>query len=414
MRLLAMGLMLMMVPLMLAGNRVEVRIDSPVQISAAVEGDVAAEVAGELKAAAEELQRNLGGKIVSAPMPGEILPIPQDALVPDVYPSQRAAIRSLVEQWVRQLVLSLGKLPMRVDIVVSGRNAPSDVIQQLRSAVHNQLPGVPCSIQTGEVDLKPTPQVPAGAVWGELELKPGEGQGEGEVSLKSNVPALAAISVAFVSKPWVDSFAEFANRRPGVERWVVGQSQQSCTSPAEATEDAMRQAVENVSGLLRTRLAGMGRPTLGVDEGWLAARIQSELERGGLIRDRFVQRYERPYGSLWREAVLVDVSESRINHLAAGVLDALRVRHTTWLNTAVSVLGLLVVIYLLYLLVNAVTKGYFVWRLRTAAVVLAAVGAVIVMWFITTPTQQWDRRVEHNNSSAQPADHAVPGYRMEY
>jgi hypothetical protein len=40
---------------------------------------------------------------------------------------------------------------------------------------------------------------------------------------------------------------------------------------------------------------------------------------------------------------------------------------------------LVVVILLLYFFVNAVTKGYFVWRLRAVALLLAIVGLLTVL-----------------------------------
>ncbi|HEX2972212.1 MAG TPA: hypothetical protein VHP11_07755 [Tepidisphaeraceae bacterium] len=395
------GLMLML-PLPVMGAHAESHAESVAQIGQEIR-EAVAEAREELKDAAEELK----GASAAVSVPGVIFQLPAEGMNPDAYPSQRAGIRAAVQRWIGQVALTSKESPKDIHVVTTGRTS-ADAIRELRNAVQNQLPGARCEVHVAAADAQPMPQVAPNAAWAEFEV--GEKLG-GTVVLKGTVPVLASIETVYVDKPWADSLADYVNRRPH-ERWVVGQSQRTCTKPEDAAEDAMRQAADAVAAILGKRLAETRSFAPGVDEAWLAVRIQRELERGGLIKDRFVQRYERPYGTLWREAILVDASESNMDRLAAGVLDALRVRHAAWRNTAVSVAGLLVVIYLLYLFVNAVTKGYFVWRLRTAAIVLAAVGVVMVLWFVTVaPTP---RPVRSQGSPAQTMPPAGPEYRMEY
>jgi hypothetical protein len=115
-------------------------------------------------------------------------------------------------------------------------------------------------------------------------------------------------------------------------------------------------------------------------------RLGQELSAGGsLVSDRFVSRVHRPYGDIWSEAILVDVSSARLAHIAG--------EHAVWLSgrqharrsAVASVVGMSLAILLIYAVVNAATKGYFRGYLRTTAAAAMTLG-VIGVWYVIRGT----------------------------
>jgi hypothetical protein len=96
------------------------------------------------------------------------------------------------------------------------------------------------------------------------------------------------------------------------------------------------------------------------------------------VSDRFVRRFDRPYGQVWHAAVLVDGSPQLLRDMADEVTNDRRAQRAGTIGNFVKGAGVLVVIGLLYLVVNAVTKGYFVRRLRAGALLLALGGIAVI------------------------------------
>ena len=98
-----------------------------------------------------------------------------------------------------------------------------------------------------------------------------------------------------------------------------------------------------------------------------------------LLTDRFTQSFDRPYGTVWREAVLVDASPKRVEEIARSLVQGVQSRvvhsRTTWL----SFFGLGGLVFGTYLFLNMATKGYYTWALR-----LAALGGLGAAGFLVT------------------------------
>ena len=56
-----------------------------------------------------------------------------------------------------------------------------------------------------------------------------------------------------------------------------------------------------------------------------------------------------------------------------------RARKMTWARMLLSIVGLLVLISLVYAFLNAATKGYYVWSLRIAGIVLALIAIIFLL-----------------------------------
>jgi hypothetical protein len=176
----------------------------------------------------------------------------------------------------------------------------------------------------------------------------------------------------FIEKPWVEDWSGFiANSQPG-QNWLRAESRSPATSPQEAQQQAINEAVEMLLPLAQTSLYG---PTpLRQD---LVGQLRGQLSQGQLIVDRFVQRVDRPYGQLYTATLLIDGSPAAVEGLTANLTQVRTKQRKAVLSTAGSLAALMGVIALLYLFLTAVTKGYY--RPQLVAFVVAAAAAVVML-----------------------------------
>lgn len=174
-------------------------------------------------------------------------------------------------------------------------------------------------------------------------------------------------------KGWAVRFAQFINDHPATQ-WVVGRSPKPCLSEAEASEAARMDAIERVYPTVVNRL----NPRR-ADAGWLHDMLTREVREGRLDADRFAESFDRPYGRVWTEAVLIDVSPARLDPLVDHYRGELNMRHVQ-LRKHVAAAGIVTVLTALaYLLINSLTRGYFTLRLRLAAMAIVAATIVILI-----------------------------------
>ena len=308
--------------------------------------------------------------------------------IPDVYPAEAQAAQALGERWAR------------------GTTPPAD--GEAATAVHVECP---CPDLFGEFargaarvhpDLRIDHVLPtstshrprAGGVWLSLSSSPSQPQAAAPAprapssSPASGTVALTVVgaggervvttphAVRYVEKPWLSDFAGFVARNPD-GRWIVGRTHtlRPAASAADAARDARASAAEEVMRLVRARV----HPDVSRENGRLRAAVEKALVGGDrLVVDRFPQAYERPYGNLYREAVLVDASDAKLAPLVAQLEWSVREHRDSRFKMVLSAAGVLLVTYALYRFANAFTRGYFTWSLRTAAAVFAA-GAVVLI-----------------------------------
>jgi len=311
----------------------------------------------------------------------------QDSFEADVYPSARAAAKRLGLKWAQELSLSLSEPPEAIRIVAQP-SVPPAACQEIRASVQFVFPQTQCVLDE-PANPSRTPSTRPSELRVALKMDtprnrtaPADAPTSGSLTLTLATAPNTVASVSFVDKPWADSFAEFANQRPN-QRWLVARPKGPCPTVAAADEEARGSATAAILDIVRARLLQI--PGLWSDSNarWVANKIQAQLARGGLITDRFLQRFDRPYGAFYRQAVLVDISQQNIDRLTRECVWGLQEQRETWARTAGSVVILLVVIYALYLFLNAYTKGYFTWRLRTTSLALALLGILAVLFFTT-------------------------------
>ena len=189
--------------------------------------------------------------------------------------------------------------------------------------------------------------------------------------------AKQSMTVAYVDKPWAADWSGYVNRQRG--QVLIGRSPKPCTSEAEA-QSAARQAV--VNALLPQVRESLQREYAGrkiVSDKALSAAIASALQSRQLIRDRFVQRFSRPYGDVWSAAVLVDASPAGIRAITRDAMHLAERRIERGVGIVLAMVLLLTVLAVLYALLNWLTKGYFAWRLRFAAAATLLLGLVLAL-----------------------------------
>ncbi len=182
----------------------------------------------------------------------------------------------------------------------------------------------------------------------------------------------AALSTRFAKCLWADDLADYINNHPG-HTWIVARSVRIGVGAA----DARRDAEENASYLVE-RFISQHRRRSGLPD-TLTAAAMLPLP----ISDRFVQRFKRPYGDVWSEAILLDITPQYLAGLEQRQNRVVAIRQTRVQTTVASLLIVLVSILAAYLFVNTVTRSYFTGRLRTAAILgamlaLSAAAVIII------------------------------------
>jgi hypothetical protein len=201
----------------------------------------------------------------------------------------------------------------------------------------------------------------------------GEQAGAEVASTLDAAAGLRQISAATQpSKLWAVDFAAYASTHPG--RWAVGHCAEPCLSEAEAGREARADAAKIVWPMVAGRL-GLASS----DANWVHERVATDVAAGRFDADTLAERFARPYGTVWTESVLLDVSAGRIDAVVNSYRDELsdsRNRQATVRQVVVvSMFGA----WVAYLLLNTVTKGYFTTRLRLAAGVVTAVGVALLV-----------------------------------
>ncbi|HEX4056165.1 MAG TPA: hypothetical protein VHX86_18040 [Tepidisphaeraceae bacterium] len=185
--------------------------------------------------------------------------------------------------------------------------------------------------------------------------------------------ALRSLSgVARPSKPWIDDFAGFSASHPG--RWIVGRCARPCLSQPEAEQSARSDAARAVYAIARDQI-GPG----GGDEQWLARRVLADVRSGALANDALAERFDRPYGTVWAETVLLDASPARLDGLVDGYRSELRTRRARIRAVEFGAGVLTISAWIAYLLLDMMSRGYFTWRLRLIAGTITVAALLVLL-----------------------------------
>ena len=314
----------------------------------------------------------------------------EDEYEADIYPSDLAGARALGRRMTEPIRKVVGDPngDATIDVILFQEGNDRDLVVELGRAIEKEIPGVQYSLEAdrrtvgpGEVGLTlrldrkvPTVEyvVPGDEGPQTMTLPLLDSVESGRiVATAFNEDRSASAEVNFVAKPWVEGFAGFANERPN-NQFLVARSWETCTSENEAKEQAIQDACAKLQAIVAKTVPVLpGQKALTLD--W------AQLQQEGFIVDQFVQSFGGMAGRLWRHAMLIDISAEKLKRLSSHMAAQVRVERITWAGMILSAIGVLLVIIVAYLFLNMATRGYYVWSLRVAGMVLAVAGVISIL-----------------------------------
>jgi hypothetical protein len=173
----------------------------------------------------------------------------------------------------------------------------------------------------------------------------------------------ATLPATLPAKLWVTDLPSVLNANPR-NHLIVGRSNQPALSADEAETMARRDAAGQIA---QSMIGNANRANAAI---W----IDSSIRRGDWIVDRQIESTVRPYGTIWRAALLINADPRELDGLVHQMQDAQNQQRThRTAAVAISVVWLMA-ISMVYTLINWLTRGYFRGRLALVSVVLAAAG----------------------------------------
>ncbi|CAN5665420.1 hypothetical protein BH09PLA1_BH09PLA1_34720 [soil metagenome] len=280
----------------------------------------------------------------------------------DLYPSQRTAVIRLTQQLAEQIKQNCAT----IDTIQITNEAPG-----LREALGHEFPQAKLGSEPGAIAFVVA-----------IESQDPK-HGHVVVNAVGKDVAVTA-SAKFVEKPWADDWTLFQNANSS-KRYMIANSTEPCASEQEAIESARDQAVELLFPIVNATMsanAAQSSEVIRVSKSWIRNRIKYSVQSNAskvLVADQFVQRFQRPYGDVWQASILLDASQPNIQLLNQSYDKTATAQYSNKAKTWSAMAGIAIVIGLLYAFVNAVTRGYFMWRLRAVAI-LAAIAGVLVLF----------------------------------
>ncbi|MDA0588258.1 MAG: hypothetical protein O2820_08830 [Planctomycetota bacterium] len=296
----------------------------------------------------------------------------------NIYPSTTQAAKALGRQVAAHVnfnVLARDTSPTRIKVIDRSRlNDEGQAAQALArhlqaefevpTAIHPEHFQVPGKISSpGEVlvvlNLSHL-QARAGAPW-DSSIPERTGTLEATAIGQQN---RVTVATQFIDKPWVTRFDEFISRRPE-STFLLARTASFYSSEQAAHLEAADRAAESVSQIILPLVPPAAGPTEVRSDMQVQLRNTARwlIQSGHLVKDRFAQKLTRPYGEVWREAVLIELTPSQINGLRNHALEISSLRHRESVTFHGGLLGLFALVVVLYLFLNLATKGYYQARL---------------------------------------------------
>ncbi len=300
----------------------------------------------------------------------------------DIYPSALAAAEALGRRLVGpiQTVVAEPNAPVRIVLFQEGNNR--QVVSTIQRVLQRELSAVPCSVEAdlrnirpGEVGLTLRAET---RVQEEVPRNQGTGLTIIERVMGGRITGTvftderrASAGSDYIDKPWADDFSSFVAGKPD-GHFLIARSREACTSENEARQQAIRDACDQLSNIAGQKWTAVpGRPPLTVSS--------RDVQEGDFILDQFVQSFDGSAGRIWRQSILLDASGPKLAWLQSRKAAEMHGERVAWAHMILSALGVLIVIVVTYLFLNMATRGYYVWSLRIAGVVLAIAAIVSIL-----------------------------------
>ncbi len=180
------------------------------------------------------------------------------------------------------------------------------------------------------------------------------GKGSVRITISSGSRA-TSLSTKFSQCDWADDLTSYTSEHPG-HTWIVARSPKPCASSGEARHSAEEAAVELLMQFIKPATS-------------TAVIHRTDIHNPLPVSDRFVQQFHRPYGNVWEEAILLDVSPQWMSNLHNRKAAVISIRETRVHTTVGSMAVVIVAILVAYAFANMMTRRYFMFRLRAIAIV---------------------------------------------
>ncbi len=178
------------------------------------------------------------------------------------------------------------------------------------------------------------------------------------------------VSTRFVNKPWLEDFGRYQARHPQIQ-YLIAQSTQPALSESEAVELAWEHALIIVNHRLNLKTTADTQPL-----------TIEDLQRCNIPIDQFSQSFQRDYSKIYRHLILLELSPGKIQQFRDLHAHRAALERQSILRQIFSLAGMVLLIFLVYLFLNAATRGYYVWMLRIVAVLAAAGGGLLLIWYL--------------------------------
>lgn len=296
-----------------------------------------------------------------------------DALLADTYPSKQSAIRALSIR-LREAIDKASAKPAGFRLTFEDQ--PADGGSAVYDALRLYFPEVPVT-GPGDQTPKATGEVTIGL---RISDEPAKGP---RVSARGNVQITIAaaehatsLSARFVQCTWADDLAEYTSEHPG-HTWLIARSNKLCASAGEAHHQAEEAAADSIMRFIEPQPQNRIIPLTNNENPPLALR--NEIRRQLPVADRFAQQFHRPYGTVYTEMVLLDVSPAWVNSMQRRQASLIQRQESRTQTTAGSLAIVLVSILVAYVFANTMTRRYFTARLRTAAIICALIALALMI-----------------------------------
>lgn len=345
------------------------------------------------------------GTSVTAVAPGKPLPpvwspgIEKDFQA-DVYCSKTAALRviaSRLDNMVGQMVLNGKPIPAELALITYKDKVPKELLDEATAIFQETLPNTKC-FSVPNVTASLDSELLEDGKWNkydnwisldliESQYSPSSYYRNGRLidkgyliaedftrgSVKASIhlkDQSVSVSPSFVTKPWLENFSAFQSSTPQ-RQFAIAYSQTSCNSSEWAGKQAISQAQQTVHKMIGNIYRSMPQSQRG--RGGFSI-TNADLYNHGIIVDNFSQMFSgsRP---IHRHALLLDVSPDRIQPLAQKKIRGYNQARQTWAYHIFSAIGIALAICVIYLILNAATKGYYSAVLR----ILTILGIILVV-----------------------------------
>ena len=184
----------------------------------------------------------------------------------------------------------------------------------------------------------------------------------------------STVSAKLDEKPWVNSTGVTVGR----SEYVVIHSPR----PAQSSEEARWLLHTEATSALTVAAEGEVRATVGgsrVPAQVIRAQAENLLARNAGVLDEVIIRMDRPFvGPVWYAAMLLDTTGSTRVPIAVASIETTDHRRQSWAAGLLGLGGMVVVLGAVYMVLNALTRGYFRNQLRAVAVVGVVVAAAVI------------------------------------